>query len=115
MGALDEKRVRGAFCQVADKSQASRMPELGYRLSIGFLGVSDNSFILLGVLVLFVFALAYGLLRAKGSGITHHSAGGRKDEAGTTGPSEETAKDQGQSSATGADTYGASDPQHGAK
>lgn len=77
--------------------------------------ITDNSLVLLGVLVVFVLALAYGLLKARGSGITHHSGGNREGEAGTAGPSEETAKDQGQGSATGSDTYGASDPQHGAK
>lgn len=75
------------------------------------LGASSNSFILLGVLIIMVFAVAYALFSRKGSGISLTPTD--KSNAGAVGPSEESGKDQGQGSATGSDTYGTSDPQHG--
>ncbi len=74
---------------------------------------TGNSFILLGVLVVLVFAVAYGLFKVKGSGISRTPTGKGEGNAGAVGRTEESAKDQGQGSATGSDTHGTSDPQHG--
>ena len=79
------------------------------------MAVTGNSFILLGVLIVFVFALAFGLFKVKGSGISRTPTGKGEGNAGAVGPTEESAKDQGQGSATGSDTYGTSNPQHGTK
>lgn len=76
---------------------------------------TGNSFILLGVLVMLVFAVAYGLFNTRGSGISRTPTGKGEGNAGAVGNSEPDGKDQGQGSATGSDTYGASDPQHGTK
>jgi len=76
---------------------------------------TGNSFILLGVLVVLVFAVAYGLFKVKGSGISRTPTGKGEGNAGAVGSTEESAKDQGQGSATGSDTYGTSDPEHGTK
>ena len=78
-----------------------------------FSAATGNSFILLGVLVVLVFAVAYGLFKVKGSGISRTPTGKGEGNAGAVGSTEESAKDQGQGSATGSDTYGTSDPQHG--
>ena len=78
-----------------------------------FSAATGNSFILLGVLVVMVFAVAYGLFKVKGSGISRTPTGKGEGNAGAVGSTEEDAKDQGQGSATGSDTYGTSDPQHG--
>ncbi len=77
--------------------------------------VTGNSFILLGVLVVIVFAVAYGLFKVKGSGISRTPTGKGEGNAGAVGRTEESAKDQGQGSATGSDAHGTSDPQHGTK
>ena len=77
--------------------------------------VTGNSFVLLGVLVVFVFALAYGLFKVKGSGISRTPTGKGEGNAGAVGPTEEAGVDTGQGSATGSDAHGTSDPQHGAK
>ncbi len=77
------------------------------------LAITGNSFILLGVLVVLVFAVAYGLFAVKGSGISLTPSGKGKGTAGAVGKSEADGKDQGQGSATGSDTHGDSDPQHG--
>ncbi len=82
-------------------------------IDLSLAAATGNSFVLLGVLVVFVFALAYGLFKVKGSGISRTPTGKGEGNAGSVGPSEESGKDQGQGSATGSDTYGASDPQHG--
>jgi len=73
------------------------------------------SWIVLLVLVVMVFAVAYALFNKKGAGIALTPTGKGEGNEGATGPSEESGKDQGQGSATGSDTYGSSDPQHGAK
>jgi len=77
--------------------------------------ITGNSLILLGVLIVFVFALAFGLYNARGSGISLTPSAKGRGTAGAVGSSEPDAKDQGQGSATGSDTYGGSDPQHGSK
>lgn len=79
------------------------------------LAVSGNSFILLGVLVLMVFGVAYALFSVKGSGISLTPSAKDSGEAGAVGPSEPSGVDQGQGSATGSDLHGASDPQHGTR
>ncbi len=77
--------------------------------------ISGNSLILLGVLIVFVFALAFGLYHVKGSGISLTPSGKGRGSAGAVGTSEPDGKDQGQGSSTGSDTHGESDPQHGTK
>lgn len=77
--------------------------------------ITGNSLVLLGVLIVFLFAVAYGLFRVKGSGISRTPSGKGKGTAGAVGPTESVAKDQGQGSATGSDTHGTSSPQHGTK
>lgn len=77
--------------------------------------ISGNSFILLGVLVVMVFAVAYGLFTVKGSGISKTPDDGKEGAPGAVGPSEVSGVDQGQGSATGSDEHGTSDPQHGTK
>jgi len=79
------------------------------------LAFTANSLILLGVLIIMVFAVAYALYTVRGSGINLTPGGKGKGTAGAVGPSEVSGKDQGQGSATGSDTYGTSDPQHGTK
>lgn len=74
--------------------------------------VSGNSLILLGVLVVTVFAVAYGLYTVRGSGISKTPLS-RQGSPGAKGPSEDSGVDQGQGSATGSDEHGSSDPQHG--
>jgi len=77
--------------------------------------ISGNSLILLGVLIVFVFAVAFGLYHVKGSGISLTPSAKGAGTAGAVGSSEPDGKDQGQGSATGSDTYGTSNPQHGTK
>ena len=79
------------------------------------LAASGNSFILLAVLVVFVFALAYSLFKVKGSGISRTPTGKGEGNAGAVGPTEEAGVDTGQGSATGSDAHGESSPQHGTK
>lgn len=43
------------------------------------IAVTGNSFILLGVLIILVFAIAYGLYTAQGSGINKHPRGDSQD------------------------------------
>ena len=74
--------------------------------------ISGNSLILVGVMVVLVFAVAFGMLRAKGSGIESHR-GDNQSSPGSSGPSEESSADQGEGSATGSDGEGESNPQHG--
>lgn len=73
------------------------------------------SLIVLAVLIIMVFAVAYALFNKRGSGISLTPTGKGEGNAGAVGPSEETGKDQGQGSATGSDDFGTSDPQHGTK
>ena len=77
--------------------------------------ITGNSFILLAVLVVMVFAVAYGLFTVRGSGISKTPDDGKESAPGAMGPSEVSGVDQGQGSATGSDQHGASDPQHGTK
>jgi len=79
------------------------------------LAFSGSSLILLGVLIVMVFGVAYALFHVKGSGISRTPSGKNQGAEGAVGPSEASGKDQGQGSATGSDTYGSSDPQHGTK
>jgi len=81
-------------------------------LPIAFTG---NSLILLGVLIVMVFAVAYSLYTVNGSGISLTPSGKGTGTAGAVGPSEPSGQDQGQGSATGSDTFGTSDPQHGTR
>ncbi len=82
---------------------------------IDILAVSGNSFILLGVLIILVFAVAYALFTIKGSGISRTPSAKGAGTAGAVGPSEKSGVDQGQGSATGSDIHGSSDPQNGTK
>jgi len=76
--------------------------------------MTASSLIVLGVAVVLIFAVAYGLNTVRGSGINLHPR--RSEEApGAAGPSEPTGVDQGEGSPTGSDRAGASDPQHGTK
>ena len=74
--------------------------------------ISGNSFILLAVLIVTMFALAYGLFTRKGSGINSRPIHDQR-VPGADGPGEVSGVDQGQGSATGSDATGTSDPQHG--
>ncbi len=74
--------------------------------------ISGNSLILLGVMIVLVFAIAFGMLRKRGSGIDAHP-GEHQSAPGSSGPSEEASADQGQSSATGSAHKGDRDSQHG--
>lgn len=47
--------------------------------SVVVLAVTGNSFILLGVMVAMVFAIAYGLFTRQGSGINKHPMGDSQD------------------------------------
>lgn len=77
--------------------------------------ISGNSLIVLGVLIILVFAVAYGLFTVRGSGISKTPDDGKDGAPGAVGPSEVSGVDQGQGSATGSDAQGTSDPQHGAR
>jgi hypothetical protein len=72
------------------------------------------SLILLVVLVVMVFAVAYGLFTVRGSGISLHRHSDPRTP-GARGPAEASGVDRGQGSATGSDLDGASDPQHGTR
>ncbi len=76
--------------------------------------MTASSLIVLGVALLLILALAYGLNTVRGSGINLHRY---RDERtpGAEGPSDPTGVDQGEGSATNPDPGGASDPQHGTK
>ena len=78
-------------------------------------GITGNSLILLAVLVMLVFAVAYSLMTVKGSGISLTRRGGDQSAPGAKGPSEPTGVDHGEGSATGSDADSDSDPQHGAQ
>ena len=56
------------------------------------------SLILLAVLVILVFAVAYGLFTIRGSGISETPYEGRHAEPGAEGPSEVSGTDQGEGS-----------------
>ena len=53
---------------------------------IDILAVSGNSFILLGVLIILVFAVAYALFTIKGSGISRTPSAKGAGTAGAVGP-----------------------------
>lgn len=74
--------------------------------------ISGNSLVLLGVMVILVFAVAYGMLRSGGSGIESHR-GDHQSAPGASGPTEEASADQGESSPTGSAPEGERDSQHG--
>lgn len=57
------------------------------------LAATGNSFILLGVLVMLVFAVAYGMLTRKGSGIDKHPSSDQK-APGEEDPSEAASVDK---------------------
>jgi hypothetical protein len=76
--------------------------------------MTASSLIVIGVAVVLVFAIAYGLNTVRGSGINLHRRRSQ-DAPGASGPSEPTGVDQGEGSATDLDSAGASDPQHGTK
>ena len=71
------------------------------------------SLILLAVLIVMVFAVAYALFTVRGSGISLHRHRDQRTP-GSEGPAEESGVDQGEGSATGSDQSG-SDPQHGTR
>ena len=74
-----------------------------------------SSLILLAVLVILVFAVAYGLFTARGSGISQSRYEGRHAPPGAEGPSEASGTDQGEGSATSPDFKTGRDPQHGTR
>lgn len=74
--------------------------------------IFGSSLILVGVMVVLVFAVAFGMLRSKGSGIDSHR-GNHQSSPGSSGPTEQASPDQGEGSATGSDSEGESSPQHG--
>lgn len=76
--------------------------------------ITGNSFILLGVLIVLVFAVAYGLFTRLGSGIWSRPIHDQR-APGADGPGERSGVDQGEGSATGSDQAGTSDPQHGTR
>lgn len=77
--------------------------------------ITGNSLILLAVLIIMVFAVAYGLFTVRGSGISKTPDDGKDGAPGAVGPSEEAGVDLGQGSATGSDRDGTSDSQHGTR
>ena len=85
-------------------------------LSLPAAEITGNSFILLGVLVALVFAIAYGLYTRQGSGINQHPVADSKDPVlgdETRGKGEDEKEDE---SATGIDqTEGSAMDQRGTK
>jgi hypothetical protein len=73
------------------------------------------SLVLIVVLVILVFAVAYGLFTVRGSGISENRYAGRHAPPGAEGPSEASGTDQGEGSATSPDFKTGRDPQHGAR
>jgi len=76
--------------------------------------ITGNSLIFLGVLIVTMFALAYGLFTRRGSGISSRPDSDQR-APGAEGPGEVSGVDQGQGSATGSDATGESDSQHGTR
>lgn len=80
--------------------------------------ISGNSFILLGVLVILVFAISYGLFTRKGSGISQHPVADSEDPVlGDQSQDKGKGKDEHENeAATSIDqTEGSAMDQHGSK
>jgi hypothetical protein len=73
------------------------------------------SLLLVAVVVILVFAVAYGLFTARGSGISEGRYEGRAAPPGAEGPSEVSGTDRGEGSATTPDRTTGRDPQHGTR
>ncbi len=74
---------------------------------LSVLGVAGGSFIVLGVMVVLFFAIAFGYFTFTGSGIGTHSSGSRGEAPGADGPSE--AAGQGRSSGDTSEDNGVGD------
>ena len=86
-----------AFSEASTNREAP-MPE-----ALAVLAVAGGSFIFLGVLIVFFFAVVFGFFTIRGSGINKHPSDGLDGSPGSAGPSQ--ASGQGRSTGDTDETH----------